>query len=403
MIYIITLIAILCCVLVFDAGKLKNPHLKSFCYFLLLFWLIALSGFAYNVGSDTPRYMREYGAICQHQFKTWEDLSYLENRQPGWMILNVLCSKITHKFVLMKLLISIFTNTVIFLFLKKHSKYVFLGILLYYVCLYLNLNFNVLRQAIAGSFFLLGYDHLVEKKWFKYYTFCFCAFMFHPTAIICAVFPFFHGVKLNIKILLFLLMSILLIIVIAIRLGGADLISDFMLNNTDFIGLFTDREQIVENYFGVEAAQYEGLNLFGLIYMIFTAIPIILLLLGCAANLIKLPNVAMWLIFTYLTLYLLDFVVPVVFMRFVMYVDILYYCFLSVFVIEAPRKVPLVRHAISILLICIALFRPVTTLFSENESSGLEFYKQFYPYYSVFNPQIDYIRSIYFDAYKENY
>lgn len=401
MIYIITLIAILCCVLVFDVGKLKNPQLKSICYSLLLFWLIALSGFAYNVGSDTPRYMREYGAICQHQFKTWEDLSYLENRQPGWMILNILCSKITHKFVLMKLLISIFTNTVILSFLKKHSKYVFLGILFYYVCLYLNMNFNVLRQAVAVSFFLLGYDYLVEKKLVKYYLFVACAYMFHPTAIICTVFPFFHIVRLNIKSLLLILTSILALLVIAIRLGGADMISSIMLNNIDFVGLFTDREQIVESYFGEGAAKYEGLNLFGLVFAIFSAIPIMLVLLGGTARVIKLPNIALWLVITYLALYFLDFVIPVVFMRFVMYVEILYYCFLSDFVIEAPRKIPMVRHAISIVLICMVLFRPVTTLFSENESSGLEYYKQFYPYYSVFNPKIDTVRSIYFDAYKE--
>ena len=401
MIYIVTLIGILICVAIFDFGRLKNPQLKNFCYTLLLVWLICLSGFAYNVGADIPVYMHQYSEIGRHSFRTWEDLSIYENRQPGWILLNIICSRIYSKFVLLQLVIAVFSNIVILNFIKKHTNYIFLGALIYFICSYLNFNFNSIRQTVAIAFFLIAYDYLVDKKWIKYYLFVFCAFMFHSTAVICALFPLFTFVKFNKTTIYITLVSIIVLAVLALLFNGAEMVSSFFLENADFAGYFTDREQIVENYFGDNAMKYGGLNFFGIIFMFITALPIFLVIYSGAKKIVKMPNVSIVLIIFYLTLFVLDYVVPIVFMRFIMYLDILFYCYISNFALDYPKRIHVPSSLFAFALLCLICFRPVNTLFSVNQSSGLVFYRQFYPYYSVLDPQIDPVRASYFGCYRD--
>lgn len=401
MIYIVTLLAILVCVVVFDFGRMNNPRFKKICYVSIFIWLTALAGFSYNVGSDIPGYMRQYAEIGRHHFETWKDFAYFENRQPGWMLLNILCSGISKRFVLLMVVIAVFANCIVFKYIKKHTKYVFLGILLYYVCSYLNWNFNSLRQTVAIAFFLLGYDYLVDKKWIKYYTCCFGAFMFHSTAAVCFIFPLFYLIKVNYKTVGILVLGILSIIILMLGLGGADMISEWFLNNAEFAGMFTDREEIVEAYFGENSMKYEGLNLFGMIQMVIFVIPIILTIIGGHKQIITIPTIALPLLLFYLSLYMLDFVIPVVFMRLVMYIDVLFYCALSDMALHYSKKRFIPRNIFAIVLLCVALFRPIHTLFAVNPASNLAFYKQFYPYYSVFDPKIDPVRSANFGSYRE--
>lgn len=402
MIYIITLIFVLACALFFDFGRVNNSRLKKICYTLILVWLIALSGFSYNVGSDIPGYMYQYAAIGRHHFESWKDLSYFENRQPGWMLLNIVCSRIYNRFVLLQLVIAIFSNYVILSFIKKHTKYLFIGIFLYCICSYLNFNFNVLRQTVALAFFLIGYDSLVEKKWVKYYLCCICAFMFHSTAIICFIFPFLYLIKVNKKWLIGYVTSILLLAILAVRNGGADFISDLFFQNAETLSLFADNaEKLTEIYFGNDAQEYGELNLFGIIAMLIYVSPVMLTLYGGIRRTIVLPHIGMSLMLFYALLFFLDFVVPVIFMRFLMYFDIIYFCAFADLVIELPKKLYLPRNVVAMVLLCLALFRPVTTLIAVNPSSNLPFYKQFVPYYSVFDPQIDPVRSANFGSYRE--
>lgn len=402
MIYLLTLVAILCCAVYFDLGHVDNPRLKNICYMSLLIWFTAVSGFAYNVGSDIPGYMRQYAEIASLHFESWDDLSYFENRQPGWMILNVLCTAVSSRFVVLQCVIAIFANCVFFYFIKEHTKYIFIGVFLYAVCLYLNFNFNTLRQTISIAFFLVGYEYLLKKKWSQYYIYCFAAFMFHSTAAICFLFPLFYFVRIDIKWLFIYIFAIILIALLAIRLLGEDLIKDMMIDNADsFSSLGDNAEQLTKIYFGNDSTKYDELNLFGLIAMLLYVSPIIMVCIASVRQVISLPAVTTSMLAFYMFLYLLDFVIPVVFMRFLMYLDLVYFCAISDFVIDFPKRTLLPRNVVTICLLCLVLYRPVLTLFAENISTGIPFYKQFYPYYSVFDPQIDPVRSANFGAYKE--
>ena len=210
---------------------------------------------------------------------------------------------------------------------------------MYFVCYYLNFNFNSIRQTIAISFFLLGYEHLVNKKWVKYYIYCLCAFMFHASAIICFIFPLFYLIKFKLKWFLVFIFSLLLVSVFAITRGGADILSNLLLNNTELMGMFVDNaEQLTELYFGEDANEYGVLNIFGIISMFMHTTPIVLVLIGAGKKTITLPEIGAPLILFFMILHLLDFIVPVIFMRFLMYLDIVYICALSDFVIDFPKK-----------------------------------------------------------------
>ena len=156
MIYIFTLVVLVVLIIRFDykyVGEKRNNfdnHVLTrydLWYGVMLIWFICVSGFAYNVGSDITIYMREYnnfGGIWK--VNTFSDILKFDNRQPGWVLLNVICASISRNFVLLKLVIAIFVNWTVFRFLRRHTKYVFTGIFFYAVILYLSLNFNALKN-----------------------------------------------------------------------------------------------------------------------------------------------------------------------------------------------------------------------------------------------------------------
>ncbi len=392
MIYIFTLIAILFLVFIYEIdGTLSNK--SKYTYYLLLYvWLAALSGFAYNVGSDIPGYMREYAFISRDSSNSLFVLPKLENRLPGWVMLNVLCSKISTQFVLLKLVIAFFVNGVFFLFIKRHTKYIFLAILLYYVTLYANLNFNALRQSIAMAFFLLAYDYLLSKKWIKYYLYVFFASMFHSTGFMCIIFPLLYFLKFNKVTLGVTILTIFVLAIITLRTGDNTIINDFFLNSSDVLGDITDRDRFVDSYFGEDAKKFSALNIFGIIQALIITIPVILVLFASQKKVIALSRVTEGFMVFYLIIFLLDSVIPVVFFRLMMYFQIVFFCVFSNLIIESSKRKFLPKVAV-ILVFCLAVYRPVISLFITNQFTGLPLYIQYSPYYSVFDPQIDPVRA----------
>ena len=401
MIYLITLIIVLSFALFFDFGLVSNPRLKKICYYFLFAWLTAISAFAYNVGSDTATYMQEYAFISNHTFDSWDDFSSLENRQVGWMLLNIVCSRIYGKYVLLKFVIALFANFAVFHFIKKHTKYIFLAVLLYYVCSYLNFNFNSIRQTMSLAVFLMGYDFLIEKKWIKYYICVAIAFMFHFTAILCALFPFLYLLKPTLKRIIIILCVLFGVVIYAMLHMGAESLADLFLQYGDYIELFTNRATMIEIYFGDNAMKYEGLNLFGMIFMIINALPIVLVVIGGIKHVNLLPHITINILLFYLLLFFLNYIIPIVFMRLLMFIEIIYFCALSDFLIVFSRKYFSLWRIPCLSLLCLVLLGPVRVLFSENASSGRPLYIQFYPYYSVFDPQIDPVRAANFGCYRE--
>ena len=219
MIYIISLVIITILSIYFDFYCNGKSNKASIFYNLLLIWFISVSGFAYNVGSDIPAYMDEYDGFCQFfSFYSLSDIFTFENRQPAWVLLNIICGAISDNFLTLKLIIASFVNSCIFYFIKRRTRYYFLGVLFYSVFLYLNLNFNALRQSVSIAFFLLAYLDFADRKYGRYCAWAICAFLFHVSGIISFILPLLKYVRVNSKSLFLYGIILVLLLLVALMM-----------------------------------------------------------------------------------------------------------------------------------------------------------------------------------------
>ncbi len=186
-IYLIILLFILIGVFVYDIGsccQYRDSHI-----YLILVMLIFVSGFAYRLGGDGMMYVQEYKSM-----RTIPDLSisYLlgfQGRQPGWVFLCTICKTITSDYWLFKLTHAFIVNTAYVIAIKRHTNYVFSALLAYYILIFFNQNFQILRESLAISLFLLSLPSFYENKWIKYYLFAFLAFFIHEGAAFLFLLP----------------------------------------------------------------------------------------------------------------------------------------------------------------------------------------------------------------------
>lgn len=391
MIYIFSLAVLILLVFRFDYGYQScNQDQCNLWYRVMLVWFICVSGFAYNVGSDVPNYMREYFNFCTvWNINSLEDIFEFDNRQPGWVILNVLCSSICDNFVLLKLLIAIFVNWSVFRFFKRHTTYFFTGILFYSIILYLALNFNALRQAVAVGFFLIGYDFLIEKKWKNYYLFAFLSFMFHTSGIICFFIPLLNLIKFNKRVIIIFAVLLIASTIYSLRLDVLqNLAASFILSEYGGDSISELGSIYMEN----ADDRVGALNIFGILKIVFNVCIIICVMLYSIRKGDESTTVISMMA-GYTIFYVISFAIPLIFERFLYFFYPFYICGIAKALIEIPKMFKAIRPLLTILMICFFSYTPMSNLFAENISSGIPLINQFAPYYSIFNPKIDPVRA----------
>ena len=394
MVYIVTIAFLLVFIFVFDIGKGKKADANT-CYNLTLLWFIAVSGFAYNVGSDTVIYMEEYS------YANWKSLETIEagaSRQPAWLLLEFLCRRISDNFVLFKLVIAAFGNWAVFRFIKKHSSFPFISVLFYGLFFALHLNFNALRQFVAVGFFLIGYDYLIDKKWIKYYLLVVIAYLFHSTALICAFFPLLMFLKLNKRSIGFLGAIVLVGTSVLLSMDLSSVIAELIFSNEDLIS-----EEMMsrgEVYFGDNSLGSVSWSIFGMIRIIFfVGLYLWILFFNLSNERARKLDHSLYVLFV--LFYVLNFCVPIVFFRFLFYLQPFFICLLPNAVVkfaDSLRNIKTVAVAVMIMFFSI---EPIINLSTVSSKTGVPLIVQYYPYYSVFNPQIDPVRSSAFGAYRK--
>lgn len=402
MIYIFTLAILIILVIRFDykyVGKNRicfDSHALTqydLWYRVVLIWFICVSGFAYNVGSDIPTYMREYQSFGSvWKINTLADLFEFDNRKPGWVLINVICASICKNFVLIKLVIAIFVNWSVFRFFKRHTKYVFTGILFYAVILYLALNFNALRQAVAVGFFMIGTDFLLTKQWKKYYLFAFLSFMFHSSGIICFLIPLFSLIKFNKKVLVLFAVILVVGTIYSLKsdvlqnLAASFILSEYGGDNISELGSI---------YMENADDRVGALNFLGILKVVFN-VCIVLLVMLFNARKDNESSTMISMIAGYTIFYVISFAIPLIFERFLYFFYPFYICGIAKAIMEFSVKAKGIRPVLTIVMVVFFSYIPLTNLFAENVSSGIPLINQFAPYYSVFNPKIDPVRAAHF-------
>ena len=195
MVYIVIILLTILGVFIFDFSNKEKNKIRDRYYFALCILLTAVSAFQYRIGADMPAYMGEYWQYGSGI--SWAHISSYSSRRPGWALLNIICNGISNDFVVLKSVIAIFVNGIIFRFFKKYCNYLFLCLLLYFISLYLPLNFNILRASIPIALFIYSLEALINKHFMKYYVLVAISLLFHESAIFLIIIPLMLVLKIK--------------------------------------------------------------------------------------------------------------------------------------------------------------------------------------------------------------
>lgn len=264
MIYVLLLFYIVILVFRYDIQNTREGRETNFRILWAVFVLIA--GLSYHVGGDSIGYeivFNDYRRV--KSFSDMYDGNLLENsKEPFWVLLNIFFSRVFGDFQFLKFAIALFFNSTVFWFIKKHSQRPFFSIMLYAVMMGLHLNFQVLRESVAISFFLIAFDKLLgeNRNYLQYYLFVIVAFLFHRFAFAMLVVPLFF--LINMKWWYY--------VVLAAFLFAGPKVNELMINS----GLFLLDDSIstsFEKYLSSDEYQIENLSIFGILHTILKIIP----------------------------------------------------------------------------------------------------------------------------------
>ncbi len=208
MIYFLVVIFLFILFYIFDV--LKKTDGSNFFWFLSFAVIALLAGLRYKVGGDTFAYLNNYEnypSFFEFSSFDFENAPY----EIFWYVFCAVCKIFSNSYFFMQIIHAIVVNIIYFYFIHKYVKYRFLGVLLYFIFGFLYFNTEIMREALSVGVFLLSLDSFYEKKWIRYFIFAAIAFLFHSSALILVIFPFFQMIQLN----KFFLISVLVILIIS--------------------------------------------------------------------------------------------------------------------------------------------------------------------------------------------
>lgn len=186
MIYIYIIFAVFVLCYIYDYRGYDKGRLT--CYILVMLYLICLSGFRYKMGTDALNYELHYKEDHSLGELTLNDFANTRYA-PFYVLLTAICKSITSEFVLVQFVITTIVNVTVFRFVWKNTRHVFTALMLYIFFLYIMLNMEVYREAMAVCVFLWSWPLFRDGKWVKYYMCAFLAFMFHISSIVLFLLP----------------------------------------------------------------------------------------------------------------------------------------------------------------------------------------------------------------------
>lgn len=219
MIYLFIVLLMLFCIYIYDIRK--SCRYKYTCFYGLFVLLIILNVMSYRIGGD----MEVYSYRFEHEYKSFFEVDLANEltagkEQPGWVLLRLFAKSVCDNIIFLKLILALFVNFSIAHFFRKHTTHIFSAVLLYFVVSYFNYNFEILRESISVSIFLLAFDFILKGKWVKYLASFLVAYLFHESSLVMLLIPVFFLFR-NLTIgYMFGLLAIIYVIFLKIDLMG---------------------------------------------------------------------------------------------------------------------------------------------------------------------------------------
>lgn len=371
MIYFLYFLFILFCVIRFDFAKSKSANLYANIIFILL---VALAGFRYRVGTDTLVYMDEYDY----------SLSFIKDKYLiGWYLFIRLCRTLHLSFYSVQFIIAIVINVGIFKFIKKNeTTALFSSILLYYSLLYPGWNFEVLRQAICVSIFLLTLPLLDSGKFLKYFLWVAVCCSIHETALLLLPIPIVYSFQVTKRVFRFFLILISAVII------AAPFIRDAIFSYSLLLLPFQDKAA----YYFKDVDLSEGFDIVGYLFNIVLNIVIPLIAVYRNIRTRRYSNGFMVLALVSVITYAISTMLPMMY-RLSFYFSLFSLVLFIPILEDISKKITTkgFKPFFIVLLLALILFKG-RTYFVEN--NGTMVYMRYYPYTSIVNevkiPQREY-------------
>lgn len=358
-------------------------------FYFIFAWLVVISALQYCVGYDVPIYMEAYNA---NRYNTLSDIWSDARYRPGWLFLQVVCHKISDDFVVLKIVQTLFLHFCVYKFLSRYSKYWYLTLFFYILYPYGQLNFGTIRQSFSVGFFLLSIPYLEEKKakkdtlmaLLKYYCLVYCATLFHASAFILYLVPLLKWSVVTTKRMTLTVTVVFIASIMILQL------SDINMLLYSFIASFSTIEQNGRYYLtsDVYVGNKSGLSL------VLSFVPIVFVYVCLYLNRHNQDaryKVLRMLLLAYIIMATLNLSIPI-FYRFNDYFVFSYIVAIPMAIYEGFwfRYSSKTRISVSkLVLFMMFILYPVNHLVAVHPSFGFPGYRIYYPYYSVFNPQID--------------
>jgi len=365
-------------------GECTCSRRKFNCIFL---WLVAVSALQYCVGYDIPIYMNAYETNKNISINDiWGDARY----RPGWLMLQVICHKISDDFVFLKIIQALFLNFCVYRFLARYSKYWYLTLFFYILYPYGQLNFGAMRQSFAVGFFLLAIPYLEDKEskkktilaLVKYFVLIYLSTMFHMSAFVLFMVPLLKICVVSTKRISITIIAVIIASIIILLIPNLNIILFTLIGSADDIAKNAEYYLTGGDYLGTKA----GLGL------VFEFIPILFIYLCLYLNRNNQDSrykVMKMLLLAYIVMATLNLSIPI-FYRFNDYFVFSYIILIPLAIYEGEFKNYFLRSPITkLLLFFLFILYPVNHLVAVHPSFGFPGYRIYYPYHSVLDPQID--------------
>lgn len=258
-IYIVVLIYII--ILSIIMKQTKKPA-NSKVYLFLCFVPLTLIACLRNpsIGIDTQQFVNAFDKIIFLKPENFGLLRY----EYGFSYLCWIIGKICTNSQLLIFVTSLFVNYSIARFISKNSENVYISVILYLIVNFYFSYMNIMRQALAISILLLGFEFLKEKKYVKYLLFVLIASFFHSSAILAVIFIFLRKFKFNRKFLI----TCCLITIVSFIFGEEFFI--FLSKISPRLADYSNSSFTTENYFGslLDFLVYALVFIFGIVILL---------------------------------------------------------------------------------------------------------------------------------------
>lgn len=179
--------------------------------FIVGLWAIFYSFRGTNVGTDTSGYIHGYFQLMPELNSITDVLNGSSDKL--FIIIEYYCNKISHaNWHFFAFIFSLITYIPIMIVLKKQkTKYFAMSVWVYIALLQCYYGYNGVRQAAAIGITFYAYNiFFKENKYLQYFIFMIVAFGFHSTALFIIPIHFLSKLKLNSKILWFIVIVLFL-------------------------------------------------------------------------------------------------------------------------------------------------------------------------------------------------